>query len=76
MDRLDRAGLRQDSQKRLQQESVLAYTGISHLSHEYSVLLHFEYCCNLNIMRIIKYPDYGGYHLYDPEPINTRLMAS
>ena len=50
MDRLDRAGLRQDSQKRLQQESVLAYAGISHLSHEYGVLLHFEYCCNLNKM--------------------------
>ena len=29
MDQLDRAGLRQDSQKRLQQESVLAYAGIS-----------------------------------------------
>ena len=28
MDRLDRAGLRQDSQKRLQQESVLAFAGI------------------------------------------------
>ena len=72
MGRPDRGGLSQDSQKQLQQEPVLAHAGISHSSHKLGVLLHFEYFCNLNI---IKYPDSRGYQMYDPKPINIWLMG-